>query len=85
MKSLTVKEKQLPFKGFELVRFFCFLSLLWSPRLHLFDQKYSKNSKYFLQEENWIYFNVIYPCHDITEFLASLLQCQNPSEIILIC
>ncbi len=25
--------------------FFIFISLFWSPKLHLFGQKYSKNSK----------------------------------------
>ncbi len=33
-----------PFECLGTVRFFMFLSLLCSPRLHLFDQKYSKNS-----------------------------------------
>ncbi len=33
----------LPFRSLGLVRLFIF-NLFWSPRLHLFDQNYSKNS-----------------------------------------
>jgi len=58
-------------------------SLLCSPRLHLFDQKYSNIVKYTV----YIYIFKCF-CDDKAEFSASLLQSSvshDSSEIILIC
>ncbi len=49
--------------------------------MHLFDPKYSKNSN-ILKFENIL--NASYSCDFKAEFLASLLQSHDPSEIILI-
>ncbi len=66
-------------------------SLLCSPRLHLFDNKYSRNSEIFL----YFYINVfclnmflhvIYYCDVKAEFSAAITPgSHDPSEIILIC
>ncbi len=38
------RKKYTTIQKFVFGKIWCFLSLLCSPRLHLFDQKYSKNS-----------------------------------------
>ncbi len=68
-------------------------NLLCSPKLHLFDQKYSKNINIVKNDYNlswlfsmWIYIlDVIYSCDGKAEFSASLLHVTWSSEIIIIC
>ncbi len=70
-------------------------SLFCSPRLHLFDQKYFKNSKIvkYFYNLKWlfsisVYNKILFISVIKAEFSASLLQSSvshDPSEIILIC
>ncbi len=57
-----------------------------SPRLHLFDEKYNKNSNIVKSFYNLK--SLIYSRDGKAEFSASLLQSSmshDPSEIILVC
>ncbi len=79
----------LPFKSLGFGHVFG-RSHLCSPWLHLFDQKYSKNS-IIVKLKTVFYFsicyNVIYVCDGKADFSASFLQplvSHDPSEIILI-
>ncbi len=84
----------LPFKTLRLVSFKCFWSLFCSTTLHLFSQKYSKNSnivKYYYNLNNCFLYEYIVKCNLFlwckAEFSASLLQSSvshDPSEIILL-
>ncbi len=75
-------------------KYMLFYKTYWSvlSKMHLFDEKYSKNSyivKYYynLKESLFCSFFLIY-CNGIAEFSASLLQSSvshDPSEINLIC
>ncbi len=62
------------------------LSLLCSPKLHLFDQKYSKNTnimKYYCKLKKTVFYinifkNVIYPCDEKQNVQSSVSL--GPSE-----
>ncbi len=63
-------------------------SLLCSPRLHLFDQNYSKKSEILPFEITLFNFKIKFIPVIKAEFPASLLQfsvSHDPSEIILVC
>ncbi len=80
------------FRADKIIYLFKFWSLLCSPWLHLFDQKYRYNVKYYYTFKYlfsiWLYFKI----QKYNLFLwckaGSLLQSSvshDPSEIILIC
>ncbi len=61
------QKSTLQFKCLGMLRFFSFfqISILCSPRVHFFDQKYSKNSnivKYFYNLNNCFLFDYILKC-----------------------
>ncbi len=71
---------------FHLIHLFC------SPRLHLFDQKYSKNCEIILQFKITVFYvnifqNVIYSCDQswIFSIITPVFSVTWSSEIILIC
>ncbi len=83
----------VPFKAFELVRSFNVSerSLFCSSKLHLFDQKYCKNLKYFFKFQTAVFYvnicyDVIYFCDQscIFSIITPVFSVTWSSEIIII-
>ncbi len=86
----TVRSVTLPFKQMESVRV-SERSLFCSPRLHLFDQKYCKNSEMLLKFKLAVFClnicsNIIYFCDQscIFSIITAVFSVTWSSEIIII-